>query len=326
MLKKIAIACVGFAFAGQSFAQSINPLDPPVSAPQNNVVPATAPVYAFFGEIQGMQVEFRFQIEGGSIKGLLIVGNDRCPLSGKVDGPVIEGAWQSASGKTNSFRSTIENGVVILVTNGKTLSLRPGAPSSTSGQPGSNDPKPLPEFKPELKPEPRPAQQTGDSSLQNVSLKVGKFYSVPLPTGWKMMEGPAGTFIGSGDGKHGFGVIGLPVEQGDTLDQFASKVMKGVGVENAKVLSTRMIDVRGGEGREQIVSFVGRDGVTRIAVFKTVILRDGARPIGMVWHAATPEDQFEANIGQMMQLAQAIRMNPEETQPVNNGGEQVSGL
>lgn len=316
MLKKIAIACVGVAITGQSFAQTVNPLDPPAQPPAQNIVPAPSPLNTFVGEIQGIPVVFQVRINGNSVSGHLIVGSEKCPLSGTVDGVVIDGTWQAASGKTHQFRSTIDRGVVTLVTNGKTLTLRPAnqpAPANNGG--GNNEPRPQPE---------QPAAG-GDAALDNVTIKVGEHYTVPLPSGYRVMEGPAGTFVGSEDGKSGFGVIGVPLDANESFEQFQSKMIAAVGVQNPSVFSTRKLDVKGGEGVEQILGFTGRDGVKRTGVFRVVVLRDGARPIGMIWHAATPSEQFEANIGKMMKLAVAIKMNP-EPQPANVGREQVGGL
>ena len=104
MLKKFAIACVGVAITGQSFAQTVNPLDPPAQTPAQNVVPAPSPLNTFVGEIQGIPVVFQVRINGNSVSGHLIVGSEKCALSGTVDGVVIDGTWQAASGKNHQFR------------------------------------------------------------------------------------------------------------------------------------------------------------------------------------------------------------------------------
>ena len=102
-------------------------------------------------------------------------------------------------------------------------------------------------------------------------------------------------------------------------------MIASIGLQDPAVFSTRKLAVQGGEGVEQIISFSSRDGVKRIGVFRVVVLRNGARPLGMMWHAATPSEQFEANASKMMKLAVAIKMNP-EPQQANVGKEQVRGL
>ncbi|QOV89045.1 hypothetical protein [Humisphaera borealis] len=319
MLKKIAIACAGFVLTGQSalFAQTANPLDVPSTPPQPVVLAPASPM-VFLGEIDGIPVVLQLTVTGQDASGFLIVGDQKCPFSGKTEGPVIDGSWQAASGKTYRLRITDRRDSLTLETNGKTLSLRPAnrpvtnppvtAPPATQPLNQNNVPFPAP------KPQDKVLPLT-DASLDNVSDKVGEHFTAPLPAGWRMMDGPLGAFIGSADGKSGFGVIGRPLEETEGFSTFGGNMLKAVGVSDPTVLSTVELKVDGGEGRELVLGFVGRDNVKRTGIFRIVVLNNGPRKIGMIWHAATPDDQFRAECGKMLKLAMAIRMNAQQPTP-----------
>ena len=209
MLKKIAIACAGFVLAGQTalFAQSANPLDVPSQpAAEQPVVPAPAKLQTYIGEIDGIPVVLQVRGANNAASGFLIVGSERCALTATINGPTLEGTWQAASGKSYAFRATISGqGVVTLETNGKSLTLR--SPSAPMTQPSNLGDGPAPA--PAPAPAPKPANDAGgDASLDKVGVKIGQYFTAPLPNGWQMMDGPIGAFIGSADRKSAFGVIG----------------------------------------------------------------------------------------------------------------------
>lgn len=313
MLKKIAIVCAGFVFVGQTtFAQSnSNPLDGPATQPQQQaIVAAPSPLMTFVGEIDGVPVVMQVRLTGGKASGTLMVGAEKCPLEGALNGAAIEGTWQSGSGKTYQFRATNDRGVVTLETNGKSLTLRSPAPAKDNTDPIPNQleqeqVKPLPPV--------TPGAPEAGSEIGQPTDKVGQYFTVKLPAGWQQMEWPTGTFVT--DGKRGFGVVGINLEAGTRFEDFVVKALELVCAKDYKILKQEAVTVPDGQGVEYVLSFTGNDGVKRTGMFRIAMSRTPDGMLGVISHAATPEAQYQAEIGKLLQLANAIRMNPRQVQP-----------
>lgn len=311
--KKLLIACASLVMGGLTAfvapaKAAENPLVPPAAT-----TPAVPVVFNHVGEIEGVPVVFQFRFtDVGRIGGKLIIGQQTFTVTGIADEDcrTFRGKWTSGS-NTYDFVAKVENGKLIFQTNGKTVALKPiidrAAVAEQQNAPQQNVP-------PQDAPRPvisRPAAAEVNN-LPAVQTVDGKFFSAPVPQGWKTLEREGDLVVISSDGKTTYGMRGRAT-QANTPAEFAEEYFRGYRVSDMKILNSR--EFAGGEGQkglEAVVSFTGPDNVVRTGVIRVLLKVDGSgRNFGVILHAATPRDN-ETNLKAVATLAGQIKVIPQQ--------------
>ncbi len=138
----------------------------------------------------------------GDISGRLIVAKQSYPVTGKLNAAVtgINGKWIN-NGVQNDFVADMdaEHGKLSLRTNGKTVAMTLIRPKAAAQNPNPQVPASVLD---------KPVVQ--DAPAGQTQIVNGKFFTVPVPQGWKHMEQLGDTVVISPDGKTSYGLSGRP--------------------------------------------------------------------------------------------------------------------
>jgi hypothetical protein len=215
------------------------------------------------------------------------------------------GKW-SNNGVENDFiaEADTEHGQLILKTNGKTVPLKMVNQQAANQQPPANVLE-------------KAVAQDGGGQVQIVN---GKFFTLPVPPGWKHEEMRGETVVISPDGKTAYGLVGRPT-RATTPEEFAQEFFQGYKVTDMKIISSQPFDAGNGQkGLDALISFTGGDGVVRTGAIKVMLMQGPQGSFGVLVHAATPKEN-ESNLKTAAGLAMQIKVLNQQPQPAPGGAQ-----
>ena len=232
----------------------------------------------------------------GTVRGAMIAGGVRMPLSAKEQNGQLQGTLLTPDGRQIVFLAARNGNGLVFQTAGGQLMLSSDKPTGRREQ--------------VIEQPPAPRAFAGPSGIPaDVQLQQGQVFAIPVPAGWTMTQSINECFSVSPDGRLAFGFVGLERIQASTPEQFLQTIIALYKHSNLRILASQPIRYPGATSAVEVkFAFTSSAGQPTVGWARIAVTQVGGQMNAYLLCTTGTPDAFDANAAQLLAMAEKIQI------------------